>query len=365
MAIAVGTLSSSQWFPNGEATTTPGPTDAIAVASETPPALSRPTPLAVDPQDVEYLTVDADGTYDITQARIDEVCPATAKDCAPDEVVESKRHIGPLASPETVFGSDGQPFVVLGDGENGAQLFAVVVTSEKLDPTGTPQTSLEPTPSDEPVETAVPASDEPIETASPPSTESAAPASDEPTPTPRPGSRDGRDRRDLEIIGTTAAYAPDGSAFAFTAQPADATHGPDIYVWTVGEDEARPVTTDHQSVFGSWAGDDIVGSSIEVSGDGRSGSPRAILVVDEAPVALPGAGLAWRPAVDPSGETAVYWAGTLAPTDDASTWEAEDGRLVIGRWGDLVAPDPSASTAPPDASGQAEERNETTIVEGR
>ena len=365
VAIAVGTLSSSQWFPNGEAATTPGPTDAVAVASETPPASVAPTPLAVDPQDVEYLTVDADGTYAITQARIDEVCPATAKDCAPDEVVESKRHIGPLASPETVFGSDGQPFVVLGDGENGTQLFAVVVTSQEPDPTGTPPESAEPTPSDEPGETALPASDEPIETASPPSTESPAPASDEPTQTSGPEAETVEIARDLEIIGTTAAYAPDGSAFAFTAQPADATHGPDIYVWTVGEDEARPVTTDHQSVFGSWAGDDIVGSSIDVSEDGRSASPRAILVVDgEAPVALPGAGLAWRPAVDPSGETAVYWAGTLAPTNDASTWEAQDGRLVIGRWGDLEAPDPSASTAPPAASGQAEERNETTILEG-
>src|SRR4030095_3148919 len=104
---------------------------------------------------------------------------------------------------------------------------------------------------------------------------------------------------------------------------------------TVGEPAAVRVTTDHQSVFGSWAGDDIVGSSIEVSGDGTSAAPRAIVVSGEdAPVVLPGAALAGRPAVDPSGETAVYWAGTLAPTDDPAAWETQDGRLVIGRWGD-------------------------------
>jgi hypothetical protein len=365
VAIAVGTLSSSQWFPNGGATATPGATGVIAVASETPTATAAPTPLAVDPQDVAFLTVDRDGTYSITQARIDEVCPASATDCTPDKLVERKKNIGPLASPETVFGSDGQPFVVLGDGENGPQLFAVVVPPEGPGPTETAPPSTEPTPSDEPVESDVPASDEPAVTASPPSSESPAPPSDEPTPTPSQAAETVAIATNLEIVGTTAAYAPDGSAFAFTAQPTDGLGGPDIYVWTVGDDEARAVTTDHQSVFGSWAGDDIIGSSIEISEDGTSASPRAILVSgDDAPVALPGAGLAWRPAVDPSGETAVYWAGTLAPTDDPATWETQDGRLVIGRWGDLDVPDPSASAALPDASGQAEERNETTIVEG-
>ncbi|HET9346338.1 MAG TPA: zf-HC2 domain-containing protein [Candidatus Limnocylindrales bacterium] len=364
VAIAVGTLSSSQ-FPFGGATATPGATTEVAVASETAPPIVAPTPLAVDPQDVAYLTVEEDGTYSITQGRIDEVCPASATDCTPDKLVERKKHIGPLASPETVFGSDGQPFVVLGDGENGQQLFAVVVPPEEPGPTETPPASTEPPPSDEPTGTAVPASDEPTGTASPPSTESPAAPSDEPTPTPSQATETVAIATDLEIIGTTAAYAPDGSAFAFTAQPTDGLSGPDIYVWTVGDDEARAVTTDHQSVFGSWAGDDIIGSSIDVSEDGTSALPRAILVSgDDAPAALPGAGLAWRPAVDPSGETAVYWAGTLAPTDDPSTWDTQDGRLVIGRWGELEAPDPSASAAPPDASDQAEERRETTIVEG-
>ena len=357
VAIAVGTLSSSQ-FLNRDVTATPGTTNEIAVASDSPPPVVAPTPLAVDPQDVAWVAVSEDGTATITQGRIGEVCPKSATDCTPAKVVESKKEIGPLSSPETVFGSDGQPYVVLGDGENGPELFAVVVSTDDPGPTETPLATDSPAPpTDQPDVTAVPASDEPTETAAPPS--------DEPTPTPSQATETVAIASDLEIIDTTAAYAPNGSAFAFTAQPADGSHGPDIYVWTVGDDAAVPVTTDHQSVFGSWAGDDIVGSSIEVSEDGTSAAPRAIVVSgDDAPVALPGAGLAWRPAVDPSGETAVYWAGTLAPTDDPAAWETQDGRLVIGRWGDVATPDPSASVEPPDASGQAEERHETTIVEG-
>ena len=62
------------------------------------------------------------------------------------------------------------------------------------------------------------------------------------------------------VVGETAAYSPDGSWFAFTARPADASHGPDIYVWHSGDLTARPVTSDHGSIFSSWLGDRIVGS---------------------------------------------------------------------------------------------------------
>jgi hypothetical protein len=37
---------------------------------------------------------------------------------------------------------------------------------------------------------------------------------------------------------------------------------------------------------------------------------------------------------------------------------------VLGRWGDLAGPDASANPTAPDASDQADSRNETTIEEG-
>ena len=78
------------------------------------------------------------------------------------------------------------------------------------------------------------------------------------TPTPTPESI--AIASDLIVIGQTAAYSPDGNWFAFTARPADESQGPDIYVWRVGSERAEPVTSDHHSVFASWADDQLVGS---------------------------------------------------------------------------------------------------------
>src|SRR5699024_1724282 len=117
-------------------------------------------------------------------------------------------------------------------------------------------------------------------------------------------------------IDGTAAYAADGSAFAFTAVPVDGSHGPDIYVWRVGSTEAVPVTTDHRSVFGSWAGETIVGST--VAAEGSRDKPAAFVLPAAGEVRLfrPETGLVWRPTVDPSGRLAVYWAGAVEPDGD-------------------------------------------------
>jgi hypothetical protein len=166
---------------------------------------------------------------------------------------------------------------------------------------------------------------------------------------------------DLRVIGTTAAYAPDGSAFAFTARPADGSLGPDIYVWRVGESEATAVTSDHRSVFGSWAGDALVGSSVTI--DGGASEPRAFVIEDPAaePSFRPEVGRAWRPVVDPNGRAAVYWSGTLEPAGD-NAWVPGDGSLVIGRWAEDGAPGDAEPT--PLVDDQDEERAETMIAAG-
>src|SRR4029079_16875383 len=142
-------------------------------------------------------------------------------------------------------------------------------------------------------------------------------------------------------------------------QPKDGSHGPDIYVWRVGEQSAKPVTSDHHSVFGSWSSDGIVGSSLEVSSDGSSAAPNAIVVPDtKQPVAIPSAGRVWRPTVDPTGANAVYWSGMLAP--DGSSWRTGEGKLMLGRWADVATSGPSASATAPAASDQGDIRHETT-----
>jgi hypothetical protein len=197
--------------------------------------------------------------------------------------------------------------------------------------------------------------------------------------------------RDLNVLDTTAAYAGDGSAFAFTARPSDGSHGPDIYLWHVGDAQAEPVTSDHRSVFGSWAGNSIVGSTVTSSASGRLERPVAFLLPHGAtePKLLTSIGLAWRPVVDPTGRTAVYWSGLVDATADGLDWTTAKGRLVVGRWDDVTASatlttdtaaegsaapsaSASASTEPsPDASATAADddrqptvRSETTIETG-
>src|SRR5262245_49753326 len=71
VAIAVGTLTSSQ-RPGGEATTTPGITPGpVAVTTPTPITVA-PTPLAIGPRDFAYVQVDQDGTFRLNRTRIDE-----------------------------------------------------------------------------------------------------------------------------------------------------------------------------------------------------------------------------------------------------------------------------------------------------
>jgi hypothetical protein len=165
-------------------------------------------------------------------------------------------------------------------------------------------------------------------------------------------------------VNTTAAYAPDGSAFAFTARPSDGSHGPDIYLWKVGDAQAAPITTDHRSVFGSWAGSTIVGSTVLTSADGQTNKPAAFLISpDRTSIGLPQTGLAWRPVVEPKQGSAVYWTGTLEPTPDGLGWRTVAGKLVLGRWnagGDISA-GPSAT---PLSGNQTVERAETTIAAG-
>jgi hypothetical protein len=366
VAVVYGSLTSSQ-LPIGPATATPGV--AVASASATSQAPAGPTPLAVAPRDVAYISVE-DGDYRVNTTRVDEVCPAEATTCATSEPIETV-DIGPLSSPATVFGSEDRPLVIVGSGGGGS---VVVVDPDQAVPDPT-----------EP-----PASD-PLATASPTATASSAPTSDPasvPPETPGPTGSPGESplatptstpfasaspsaepggaveiARNVRVVDTTAAYAPDGSAFAFTAVPADGSHGPDIYLWTVGDEQARPITTDHRSVFGSWVGDTIVGSTVLPDGDADEPAAFALASAGAERILLPETGLAWRPVVDPTGGSAVYWSGTLAPTDDGLGWTTAAGSLVIGRWSERVEPSPEAEPTPP-GDDQSKERAETTIAVG-
>ena len=76
------------------------------------------------------------------------------------------------------------------------------------------------------------------------------------------------------VVGETAAYSPDGTMLAFSARPADGSHGPDIYLWRLGDATAHAVTTDHASIFSGWLGEQLIGSRA-VDANGRPASSAA------------------------------------------------------------------------------------------
>lgn len=361
VAIVVGTLYSSQ-PPIGGPTATPTASGPITAATAT--TFAGPTPLAVAGGDVDYLSRDRNGKFVLNTTKVDQVCIKDAGTCATSEPSE-QQSIGPLSSPETVFGSGDAPLVVLSNGANGTSVFAVARPEESATPTSTPN------PTESPAETAsaLPSlgpTAPPTESADPTTPVESSPPPSSPPPsgsTAPPGTVE--IAHGVEVIDSTAAYAPDGSMFAFTARPSDGSHGPDIYVWNVGDAQAVPITSDHRSVFGSWAGNMIVGSSVVTSDDARTNEPAAFTITPDGAtnVPLPQTGLAWRPVVDPKEGSAVYWAGTLEPTEDGLGWKTVAGRLVLGRWS--VGSDTSGEPAATPLSGdQTANRNETTIAEG-
>jgi hypothetical protein len=398
VAVAVGSLSLSQF--KGPVGSDAAPASDASVTNQ--PTGAAATPIQVIPGSVAYLS-QTNGKLQLNHLEFTHVCGPTLNQCGPSDPADTQT-IGPVASPDTVFGASAgagdRPLVVVSKGNgSGGKVYAIAVASQLPAATATPSVSatatatVPPTASAGNGPTATPTvSAASIETPKPsapvlPSESPAQPAS--PTPSievasPPPASVV-EIARDLKVLDTTAAYAPDGSAFAFTARPEDGSHGPDIYLWRVGDARAAPITTDHRSVFGSWAGTSIVGSTVTAGANDRFDRPLAFILPERAtePTVLTQVGLAWRPVVDPTGRTAVYWAGRLEESADGLGWNTQRGRLVVGHWDDVTStavPSASASrdtapaksakqspratpTAPADAD-QPQARSETTIASG-
>ncbi len=202
-----------------------------------------------------------------------------------------------------------------------------------------------------PIDTAVTAS--PSDTPGPTSSGAATPT-DRPTPSDRPDSEspspkpDASDAtatpsptvevtpgpdgaieiaRDVTIVGSVAAYAPDGRRFAFSARPAGGSAGPDVYVWQIGESTASAVTTDHGSVFAGWLGGSILASRVV------GGTPVTVLVSPTGgPEARIGVDPMWLPTVAPGAAVAVWWDGTVQRASDGRTWIPDTGSLILAPW---------------------------------
>jgi hypothetical protein len=329
--IAVVPLATPVGIANGSAATTPGA-----------------TPIAVGAGSVGWVGTSADGALAYNVTRVSEVCPADRQpDCAP----VADRNSQPVTiaiTPKSISQSPirNQAVVVGTDGRGRDSV--VVIALPTAGPTATPSPAIAPT---APPPTQTPATSEPPATPSPsvePSHVATTPtplptstASVEPFATPSPSTTPTVTPvptvaaalaivSNVKVVGESAAYSPDGTWFAFTARPSNDSAGPDIYLWHVGDALARPITTDHSSVFASWAGTVLIGSRPEPAA-ATSGqiAPRSFFVDPLSGAQTLISGTAWRPTVDPTNHWAVTWDGTVTLGQDGLTMVPATGSLVI------------------------------------
>lgn len=384
VAVAVGTLISSQRFGHGgdagsSAVTAlvPGPSTV-----DTASAAAGPTPIPA-PRKIAYVARDSGGTYSIKTTNVDKVCPSAFTQPCDDAGATVDHPVALAQDPSTVFGSvDNKRLIVVNDPSSANSGTVSVVPIPSDAPGSSPSASTNPVATSSPaVASATPTSGP---TSTPRLTPSPAPASLQPTPapsadvgsptpsvevTPGPGGAI-EIAHDVILVGQSAAYSPAGDWFAFTARPVDGSAGPDIFVWRVGDKLASPVTTDHRSVFGSWSGETMVASTVAEITKGTAGAagfePVSYLLDPSTNIRtdLPQTGQAWRPAVDPTGRLAVYWAGSVRATTTPG-FAPGAGRLVLGDWGTGDSA-PSGAPLPTSLkSDQSAARHETTIAAGR
>ena len=322
-------------------------TPPVAIASAVVPG---PTPITVGAGSVGWVGTSPDGDLAYNVTPVSQVCPSDRQpDCAPVTDNRSKAvHMdvrpksisqSPVRNQAVVVGTDAK-------GDDSVLVIALPTAEPSSTPTSTATVapSVAPSATPSPSETAAPAS---------PTTEPSTSAGANPTPTPKataeptpvvtpavtpPPSATATPEptvartlaivSDVDVVGESAAFSTDGAWFAFTARPSDDSVGPDIYVWHVGDDVARPVTSDHHSVFASWVGGLVVGSRPAVAGSAEVEARSFLLdpaTAKETALSTP----AWRPIVDPTGDRAVAWVGTVKLGVDGLTAVPATGSLVL------------------------------------
>ena len=360
-------------------------------------SVPRPTPIAVGAGNVDWLGIDGEGNLAFSTTGVHQVCAQDQRpDCAP-LFDPNARRLSIDARPKSIFRSpvENQAVVVGTDATGHDAVF--VISLPTVDPTpgvgATPPTA---SPATQPYRTpAATTSALPTLTPPPAPTASASagpsdPSTPEPT-LPIPTSSDRAVSPEptvatavaivsgIRIVGQSAAYSPDGAWFAFTARPSDDSVGPDIYVWRVGDALARPLTTDHASIFASWAGEQMLGSrpvafvgasvdpSVGASFDpsvGASFDPSAepsadptvevqstsFFIDPESGLETPLAGVGWRPVIDPTGRWVVAWEGTVRREVDRLTTVPATGALILRRFQPIGGSYPTDVASPDVAS---------------
>ena len=372
---------------------------AVDPGSSLPPP--RPTPIAVGAGNVDWFGTDGQGNLAYSTTGVREVCAHDQRpDCAP-VFDPNARRVSIDARPKSIFRSpvENQAVVVGTDAAGDDVVFVIALPTADptpgvsapptTDPTesATPPTASSatqpsgipaPTPTGTPAPTrsSLPSSTPPPTPTASPTDSPSGPATTEPT-TPTPSSPDPMVSPEptvatavaivsgVRIVGQSAAYSPDGAWFAFTARPSDDSVGPDIYVWRVGDALARPLTTDHASVFASWAGLQMLGSRPVSSDDATAEVQSTSFLIDpHSGMETPLAGAGWRPVIDPTGQWAIVWEGTVRREADGLTTVPATGALILRRFQPTDVPYPTDLAYPTDVPYPTDLAYPTDVVDG-
>lgn len=320
-----------------------GPTSTPAqVALASPAGTPGPTPIAVGAGSVGWLGTGADGGLAYNVTKVNEVCPAERQpDCAPVTDRDSTP-VDLTIRPKSISKSPVRnQAVVVGTDANGGDAVFVIALPTSM-PSSSPTTSAPPSPVATPTEQPTPATTPtpvatPTLTPRPSSTPTGTPAptpsvdaSASPSVTPEPTvAATLAIVSDVTVVGQSAAYSPDGAWFAFSARPSDNSGGPDIYVWRVGDPLARAITTDHASVFASWAGGRLLGSRPIADATAGERTPESFFIDPASGLETVIDGSLWRPVVDPTDHWAVAWNGTVRASGDGLSTVPASGSLVL------------------------------------
>jgi hypothetical protein len=362
-----------------------------------------PTGLNLPPADpVAIFRETASGSWELLYKDVTEVCPPSNQNCVPKPPNDGEAQpIDVGEAPSRLALSAGQ-LVIASDPTEADPGRVLVVPVAQPGETPEPVVTIPPTP--------------------PPSSGvSPGPPTATPAPTP-PGAI--AIATDVRVIGDVA-YSADGRWLAFSAEPADGSTGPDLYLWSPGQSSATAVTTDHETYFSSWHDGAVLASRVEIPGGspgpGASGDPLATAKpnetdkpgrgnergggnprASEAPTPAPiettgipnasgqpdGSGApsveghpisflldpetlertdltrpdVWLPVPDPTGQFVVYWSGTLR-SDDGHPWALGEGELVLDRWSTSEeGPDASASAGPSPSAPLRDPTGLPTVV---
>ena len=303
-------------------------TPPVSVAPTT--ALAPATPFAIAQQPLAFVGSEETQLY-VYQTDVGHACPANAPGCSVDEdIVRTPVNLpASVRARNLALSPSGKTLALVGRG-GGHEVIAVVMLRDggKKPGTQAPDASNDPGESPAPGTTGDPLV---TVTDAPPVVVAIL--------------------ENVESAGAPPAWSASGEMLAFSAAPADGSHGPDVYVWSPDDEVAQPITFDHASYFASWSGENIVISRIG-GGEGTDTAPLSTVVMnpataEERPVAGPAL---WLPAVNPAGTQAIAWQGDL----DLSSGRPvpSSGALFVIDWAQI---DPFAPANEPVATPVASE----------